>query len=77
METDIQASWVCGIWCGVAERLVRERVADPEKAPLTEAQTAQIRRLVQQSVVSASYLREPAAGVLAVLNAAGPGRTLR
>lgn len=77
MDADIQASWVCGIWCGVAERLVRERIADPEKEPLTDAQSAHLRRLVQQSLAAAPYLKEPSIGVLALLDAAGPGQAPR
>lgn len=70
MDADIKASWICGLWSGVAEQLLAERIASTEKDPLTEPQAQHLRSLVTKAAADAPYLRESADSFLARLEAA-------
>lgn len=62
---DLLQSWSCALWCGVAEKLLRERLA--VEPPLTELQKDVIRSCVTKVVARDHYNKEQGERVLALL----------
>ena len=67
VDANVEASWICGLWCGIAERLLVERLA---QGPLTESQAQHLRSLASKAAASAPYVREAADSFIAVLDCA-------
>lgn len=65
-DDNTRAAWVCALWCGVAARLIRERVG--RSPALTEVQVAVVRKLVRGSLPGHPYLEVPAAEALQALD---------
>jgi hypothetical protein len=65
-DENTRSAWVCGIWCGVATRLIRERLA--REPPMTEKQATQVRSMIQESLRGSPYLEMPAREALAELD---------
>ena len=63
-DVDSRAAWVCALWCGVAQRLIRERLA---KGPIDAKQRAIIERCITNALMGHVYLVEPAYEALAEL----------
>jgi hypothetical protein len=65
-DDNTRAAWVCAIWCGVAARLIKERLR--REPPMTEAQSAKVRSMIQESLRGHPYLEMPAREALAELD---------
>ena len=63
-DVDSRACWTVGLWCGVPQRLIRERTK-----PLSEKGERMARAAVLESLAHASYLVEAAGETLALLSA--------
>lgn len=62
-DVDLRAAWACGIWCGIPQRMLRERAT-----PLSEKGRRQIRAAVEGASAANPYLEERGAETLAILD---------
>ena len=65
---DSRQAWTCAIWCGIATRMIRERLApDHVRGPFAEKDRKHVRSLIASALREHPYLAEPAAEALAAL----------
>jgi hypothetical protein len=70
-DIDLRSAWVCGLWCGVSQWLICERLAaDHERGPYTERAKKADASCIRKVMVGHPYLEEPAREALALLGGA-------
>lgn len=66
--TDSRSCWATGLWCGVVQRLIRERLApNHPRGEYTERARRADAACVRQAVVGSPYLADAGAEALALL----------
>ncbi len=65
-DDNTRAAWVCALWSGHAQRLIKERVG--REPAMTAKAATQVRSAILESLRGHPYLEEPARQALAELD---------